>query len=78
MIAYISVEMSPKEWSKNTFGWARAEVTFWVASVYPLSINIQYIYAKYTVYIQYMHCSMGKGRGEADKVNPQLVPISVA
>ena len=26
VIAYISVEMSPKEWSKNTFGWARAEV----------------------------------------------------
>ena len=26
MIAYVSVEMSPKEWSKNTFGWARAEV----------------------------------------------------
>ena len=27
MIAYISVEMSPKEWSKNTFGFARAEVS---------------------------------------------------
>ena len=27
VIAYISVEMSPKEWSKNTFGWARAEVS---------------------------------------------------
>ena len=26
MIAYVSVEMSTKEWSKNTFGWARAEV----------------------------------------------------
>jgi zinc transporter 1 len=25
-IAYMSVEMSPKKWSKNTFGWARAEV----------------------------------------------------
>lgn len=26
VIAYISVLMSPKKWSKNTFGWARAEV----------------------------------------------------
>lgn len=26
IIAYISIKMSPKEWSKNTFGWARAEV----------------------------------------------------
>lgn len=26
VIAYISVRMSPKRWSKNTFGWARAEV----------------------------------------------------
>lgn len=26
IIAYISVLMSPKKWSKNTFGWARAEV----------------------------------------------------
>lgn len=26
VIAYISVRMSPKKWSKNTFGWARAEV----------------------------------------------------
>ena len=25
IIAYISIKMSPKEWSKNTFGWARAE-----------------------------------------------------
>ncbi|XP_019877251.2 zinc transporter 1 [Aethina tumida] len=25
-IAFISVKMSPKKWSKNTFGWARAEV----------------------------------------------------
>ena len=28
VIAYVSITMSPKEWSKNTFGWARAEVTF--------------------------------------------------
>ena len=33
VIAYVSITMSPKEWSKNTFGWARAEVTFSVASV---------------------------------------------
>ena len=26
IIAYISIRMSPKEWSKNTYGWARAEV----------------------------------------------------
>ncbi|XP_015792640.1 zinc transporter 1 isoform X2 [Tetranychus urticae] len=26
IIAYVSVLMSPKEWVKNTFGWARAEV----------------------------------------------------
>lgn len=26
LIAYLSLEMSPKKWSKNTFGWARAEV----------------------------------------------------
>ena len=26
VIAYVSVRMSPKKWSKNTFGWARAEV----------------------------------------------------
>ncbi|KPM06093.1 zinc transporter 1-like protein [Sarcoptes scabiei] len=26
VIAYVSVQMSPKKWSKNTFGWARAEV----------------------------------------------------
>jgi len=26
VIAYVSIKMSPKEWSKNTFGWARAEV----------------------------------------------------
>ncbi|XP_060532436.1 proton-coupled zinc antiporter SLC30A1 isoform X2 [Cylas formicarius] len=26
VIAFISVRMSPKKWSKNTFGWARAEV----------------------------------------------------
>lgn len=26
VIAYISVHMSPKKWSKNTFGWARAEI----------------------------------------------------
>ncbi|KAF0763094.1 zinc transporter 1-like [Aphis craccivora] len=26
VVAYLSVKMSPKKWSKNTFGWARAEV----------------------------------------------------
>lgn len=26
IIAFISVRMSPKKWSKNTFGWARAEI----------------------------------------------------
>ncbi|XP_015834687.1 proton-coupled zinc antiporter SLC30A1 isoform X1 [Tribolium castaneum] len=26
MVAFVSVKMSPKKWSKNTFGWARAEV----------------------------------------------------
>jgi len=26
VIAFLSVLMSPKKWSKNTFGWARAEV----------------------------------------------------
>jgi len=26
VVAFISVKMSPKKWSKNTFGWARAEV----------------------------------------------------
>lgn len=26
VIAYLSIKMSPKKWSKNTFGWARAEV----------------------------------------------------
>ena len=26
VIAYISVRLSPKEWQKCTFGWARAEV----------------------------------------------------
>jgi zinc transporter 1 len=26
IIAYIAVRMSVKKWSKNTFGWARAEV----------------------------------------------------
>lgn len=26
VVAFVSVRMSPKKWSKNTFGWARAEV----------------------------------------------------
>ena len=26
IVAFLSVRMSPKEWSKNTYGWARAEV----------------------------------------------------
>ncbi|KAL7035336.1 hypothetical protein ACKWTF_008331 [Chironomus riparius] len=26
LISFLSVKMSPKKWSKNTFGWARAEV----------------------------------------------------
>ncbi|XP_063992354.1 proton-coupled zinc antiporter SLC30A1 isoform X2 [Diachasmimorpha longicaudata] len=26
VVAFLSVKMSPKKWSKNTFGWARAEV----------------------------------------------------
>ena len=26
VIALVSIRISPKEWSKNTFGWARAEV----------------------------------------------------
>ncbi|KRT78835.1 hypothetical protein AMK59_8296 [Oryctes borbonicus] len=26
IVAFVSVKMSPKKWSKNTFGWARAEV----------------------------------------------------
>merc|ERR1719312_382690 len=26
LIAYVSIRMSPKNWSKNTYGWARAEV----------------------------------------------------
>lgn len=26
VIAFLSIKMSPKKWSKNTFGWARAEV----------------------------------------------------
>ena len=26
VIAFLSVRMAPKSWSKNTFGWARAEV----------------------------------------------------
>lgn len=26
VISFLSVKMSPKKWSKNTFGWARAEV----------------------------------------------------
>lgn len=26
LVAFLSVKMSPKKWSKNTFGWARAEV----------------------------------------------------
>lgn len=26
IISFLSVKMSPKKWSKNTFGWARAEV----------------------------------------------------
>lgn len=26
VIAFLSVQMSPRKWSKNTFGWARAEV----------------------------------------------------
>lgn len=26
VIAFVSVRMSPKKWSKNTFGWARAEI----------------------------------------------------
>ena len=33
IIAYISIKMSPKEWSKNTFGWARAEVGAWCLSL---------------------------------------------
>ena len=28
LIAYVSVSISPKEWKQNTFGWARAEVSF--------------------------------------------------
>ena len=28
VIAYVSVSLSPKEWKQNTFGWARAEVSF--------------------------------------------------
>ena len=26
LIALVSIKISPKEWSKNTYGWARAEV----------------------------------------------------
>jgi zinc transporter 1 len=26
VVAFLSIKMSPKKWSKNTFGWARAEV----------------------------------------------------
>lgn len=26
VISFLSIKMSPKKWSKNTFGWARAEV----------------------------------------------------
>ena len=26
IVAFLSIRMSPKEWSKNTYGWARAEV----------------------------------------------------
>ena len=58
VIAYVSVEMSPKEWSKNTFGFARAEVITHMCPRVEL----------HTV------CKC-EGRGEPDKVNPQLVPI---
>ena len=34
VIAYISITMSPKEWSKNTFGWARAEVRLYICLHY--------------------------------------------
>lgn len=46
VIAYLSLEMSPKKWSKNTFGWARAEVlgtlvnaVFLVALCFSISIE---------------------------------------
>lgn len=26
LLVYFELQMSPKKWSKNTFGWARAEV----------------------------------------------------
>ena len=26
VVALVSIRISPKEWSKNTYGWARAEV----------------------------------------------------
>ena len=26
LVALVSIRISPKEWSKNTYGWARAEV----------------------------------------------------
>jgi zinc transporter 1 len=46
VIAYVSITMSPKEWSKNTFGWARAEVVgalvnsvFLVALCFSISVE---------------------------------------
>ena len=63
VIAYVSITMSPKEWSKNTFGWARAEVTFWVASVYLIPIynrlprsTIRYPY----ISTQYQYLPLGQ------------------
>lgn len=45
-IAFLSVKMSPKKWSKNTFGWARAEVlgalvnaVFLVALCFSISVE---------------------------------------
>ncbi|CRK99436.1 CLUMA_CG012659, isoform A [Clunio marinus] len=46
VISFLSVKMSPKKWSKNTFGWARAEVlgalinaVFLVALCFSISVE---------------------------------------
>lgn len=46
VISFLSIKMSPKKWSKNTFGWARAEVlgalvnaVFLVALCFSISIE---------------------------------------
>ncbi|XP_072378532.1 uncharacterized protein ZnT63C isoform X1 [Diabrotica undecimpunctata] len=58
VVAFLSVKMSPKKWSKNTFGWARAEVlgalvnaVFLVALCFSITVEA----CKRFIEIEYIH-----------------------